>query len=198
MDVDSLDAKNADDVRLTEQSRRRRLLGAIAAVTVAVVAGGGGVWWRSHATTSNGQGQLGADFWQQTFDQPNGHALSLAALRGKPLLINFWATWCPPCVEELPMLERFFHDQAADGWQVIGLAIDQPAAVKKFLERVPLSFPIGLAGLQGTELIRQLGNTSGGLPFTIALGADGRVLGRKMGKLESADLNAWQRGLVHG
>lgn len=96
------------------------------------------------------------------------------------------------------MLERFSHDQDANGWQVVGLAIDQPSAVRKFLERVPISFQMGLAGLQGTELIRQLGNSSGGLPFTIALSADGKVLGRKMGKVEPADLEAWQHGLLHG
>ena len=96
------------------------------------------------------------------------------------------------------MVDRFFQQQAANGWQVVGLAIDQPAAVRKFLARTPLSFPVGLAGLQGTELIRQLGNTNGGLPFSIALNRHGTVLGRKMGKLESADLDAWQRALVHG
>jgi len=187
---------SADALIAVKGERRRWLVGATAAV--AALAGGSSAWWRLRTAKTELGEQPSAGFWQQTFEQPGGGALSFATLRNKPLLINFWATWCPPCIEELPMLERFSHDQAVNGWQVVGLAIDQPIAVRKFLEHTPVSFPMGLAGLQGTELIHQLGNTGGGLPFTIALSANGDVLGRKMGKLEPADLDAWQRGLVHG
>jgi len=181
----------------SKRSRRRLwLAGAVSAV--AVVAGAGSAWWQSRATGAGSGEQLGADFWQKTFEQPDGGSIVFSSLRNKPLLVNFWATWCPPCVEELPMLDRFFQEHAANGWQVVGLAIDQPSAVRKFLARTPIGFPVGLAGLQGTELVRQLGNTNGGLPFTIALNRNGDVLGRKMGKLEAADLDAWQRGSVHG
>lgn len=193
---DMLPARSAEVPVLAERSRRRWLVGAMTAVAVA--AGASGAWWRLRTGSASGDEQLGAEFWKQSFQQPDGKTLALATLRDKPLLVNFWATWCPPCLEELPMLERFSREQAVNGWQVVGLAIDQPSAVRKFLERVPVGFPMGLAGLQGTELIRQLGNTSGGLPFTIVLGADGAVLGRKMGKLDPTDLDAWQRGLVHG
>ena len=96
------------------------------------------------------------------------------------------------------MLDRFFREQASNGWQVAGLAIDQPSAVRKFLERTPVSFPNGMAGLQGTDLVKRLGNTTGGLPFTLVLDRGGVVLARKMGKLEPADLDAWRRGQVHG
>jgi hypothetical protein len=75
--------------------------------------------------------------------------------------------------------------------QVVGLAIDQPSAVRKFLVRTPVSYPIGLAGLQGTERVKQLGNTAGGLPFSLMVGSDGLVAMRKMGKLDAADLKPW-------
>jgi len=96
------------------------------------------------------------------------------------------------------MVDRFFRDQAPNGWQVVGLAIDQPSAVRKFLQRTPVTYPTGLAGLQGTELVKNLGNTGGGLPFTLVLNANGSVAARKMGKLDAADLNTWRRELVHG
>jgi len=91
--------------------------------------------------------------------------LRLQDFRGKPLLLNFWATWCPPCIEELPLINAFYVNQKARGWQVIGLAVDRPAAVKGFLQKTPLNFPIALAGTTGGELATKLGNPSGALPF---------------------------------
>ena len=95
------------------------------------------------------------------------------------------------------MVDRFYRDQQANGWQVVGLAIDRPEAVKKFLARTPVTFPIGITGLDGTELVRELGNTGGGLPFTLVLAANGSVAARKMGQLLPADLDAWQRAELH-
>lgn len=96
------------------------------------------------------------------------------------------------------MIDAFFRQHGANGWQVIGLAIDQPSAVRKFLLRTPVTYPTGLAGLQGTELVKNLGNTGGGLPFTLVLNSEGAVAARKMGKLEATDLETWRRELVHG
>jgi thiol-disulfide isomerase/thioredoxin len=177
-------------------TRRRWLIGGMA--VVAAAAGAGGAWWRERAGAADGADRLDATFWDRRFDRPEGGEVLLSSLRGKPLLINFWATWCPPCIEELPMVDRFFRDQAPNGWQVLGLAIDQPSAVRKFLERTPVGFPIGLAGLEGTELVRQLGNVGGGLPFTLVVHAAGAVAARKMGKLDPADLEIWRKASARG
>jgi len=129
-----------------------------------------------------------------TIKADNGRTVTLPNFGGKVLVLNFWATWCPPCVEEMPMLDAFSQQQSGKGWQVIGLAIDQPSSVRQFLARTPVRYPIGLAGLEGTGLVRELGNTSGGLPFTVLLGPDGTLRQRRMGRLSRADLDAWTAG----
>jgi thiol-disulfide isomerase/thioredoxin len=112
----------------------------------------------------------------------------MADFRGQPLVLNFWATWCPPCVEEMPLLDTFYRQQKDQGWQVLGLAVDQAPAVQQFLRRLPVSFPIGMAGLPGVELSRALGNTTGGLPFTVVFSPKGEVAHRQIGKLTADDL----------
>ena len=79
------------------------------------------------------------------------------------------------------------------GWQVIGLAADGIEPVQRFLQRMPLVFPVGMVGMAGIELSKSLGNTSGALPFTVVLGADGRVADRKIGKVDADDLQQWAR-----
>jgi thiol-disulfide isomerase/thioredoxin len=130
-------------------------------------------------------------FWQQKFPTLPDGTLVTASFRGKPLVLNFWATWCPPCVEELPLLNAFFAENKAKGWQVLGLAVDQAPQVTRFLAQNPLDFSIAMAGFAGTEASQSLGNLSGGLPFTVVFGPAGNVLHRKMGRLSSDDLRAW-------
>ena len=177
--------------------RRRRLLASVGGV--AVLAGAGLAWWRQRTPATGPTAPDAADpmaavgLWSLSLATPEGGTLSLAALRGRPLLLNFWATWCPPCVEELPLLDRFYRVNSANGWQVLGIAVDQQDPVQRFLSRSPVAFPVVLAGFAGIELSKSLGNLSGGLPFTVVLNQSGAVAHRKMGKVTDADLSAWQR-----
>ena len=131
------------------------------------------------------------NFWMQSFEKPEGGNLSMQAFQGKPLLINFWATWCPPCIEELPLIDAFYNQNKSKSLQVIGLAVDQPSMVRRYLTQKPLSFPVGLAGFNGTELGRTLGNAQSVLPFSVIFDAKGRLLAQKAGKLDQSDLEAW-------
>lgn len=153
--------------------------------------GAGLAWWRlqPHAVETGAE----QEWWSSSFNDLSGQSLSMQAFKGKPLLLNFWATWCPPCVEELPLLNTFYREKSGQGWQVMGLAIDQPSAVRKFLERLLLDFPVALGGLTGTDLGRSLGNLTGGLPFTVLFGADGHILHRKMGQVTAQDLQQWSK-----
>lgn len=136
------------------------------------------------------------NFWTQSFERPEGGTLLMQEFRGKPLLINFWATWCPPCIEELPLIDAFFNQNKSKSLQVIGLAVDQPSMVRRYLTQKPLSFPVGLAGLNGTELGRTLGNAQSVLPFSAIFDAKGRLLAQKAGKLDQADLDAWLKKVI--
>lgn len=155
----------------------------------AAAAGAGLAWWRLQPGPSLSGAE--ADFWNSEFPGVTGAPLAMSAFRGRPLLLNFWATWCPPCVEELPLLNRFYREQRSKGWQVLGLAVDRAEPVAQFMARLPLEFPVGLAGLAGTELSRSLGNPSGALPFSVVFGAEGPIVHRKLGKLSADDLAQW-------
>lgn len=169
---------------------RRRLLYAGVA-SAAAVAGAGLAWlkWRPDESAKDAAAAL----WPLSFETPTGSTLKMQALRGRPLLLNFWATWCPPCIEELPLLDEFYRQNASKGWQVVGLAIDQPSAVRGFLARMPVSFPVGIAGLDGSELSRALGNLAGGLPYSVVVASSGEIVQRRMGRVTAADLAQWVR-----
>ncbi|MEI8028596.1 MAG: TlpA disulfide reductase family protein [Comamonadaceae bacterium] len=167
--------------------RRRRLLVAVASLATLV---GAGFAWRSsrpEAVVHNAVDGL----WDLEFATLQGGSMRMATLRGKPLVLNFWATWCPPCIEELPLISSFYQQESAKGWQVLGFAVDQLEPVKRFLARTPVTFPVVMAGMSGVELSRSLGNLSGALPFTVVLGSNGQVSYRKMGKVTTDDMLHW-------
>jgi thiol-disulfide isomerase/thioredoxin len=129
--------------------------------------------------------------WNFTFDTSKGVPLSMATLRGKPLILNFWAPWCPPCVRELPLLNDFQTRQPSSGMQVLALALDTREAVQKFLAQHPLTLPVALAGTAGITLARSLGNTRGALPYTVVFNAAGEVIHSKLGEIKAQDLVIW-------
>ena len=183
------DSTSPTDAATVSGVQRRRWLTRVLA-GVAVLGGGGLAWWQAGRGEKTSAG-ASPDFWRLDFATPEGGVLHMSALRGKPLLLNFWATWCPPCVEELSLLNRFYAVNSGKGWQVLGLAVDQAAPVQRFLAQTPLTFSVALAGLPGIQISRNLGNQAGGLPFTVIFGPDGSVLHRKIGQVSVEDLRAW-------
>jgi thiol-disulfide isomerase/thioredoxin len=169
-------------------NRRHALLGAAGAA--AAVAGAGWQLWRESGTSDDSAG-----LWTMRFPRPEGGELLMAERRGRPLLLNFWATWCPPCVKEMPELDRFQTSFASRGWQVVGLAVDGPTPVREFLQRVPVRFAIGLAGFEGTDLSKRLGNPQGALPFTAIFDARGRIVQRKLGETHFDELARWAQSI---
>ncbi len=169
--------------------KRRTLWTGAAVAAVAGLAGAGAGWWRWR-TQAPAEGAV-ERLWQQSFSTPGGEPLSLAGWRGQPLVVNFWASWCPPCVKEMPQFDRFHRTHGPQGWRVVGIAIDRPEAVRGFLAKTPVTFPIAIAGFDGAALMTQLGNPAGGLPFTVMLDRDGQVMQRKLGETDYDELTRW-------
>lgn len=162
---------------------------ATSGVALAAAAGGAGwAWWRGESGRLN-EAELA--LWAQRFDQPAGGELAMATLLGQPLVLNFWATWCAPCVKEMPMLDAFYRQNQAKGWRVVGLAVDGPTPVREFLAKLPVGFPIGLAGFNGVDLARSFGNGSGGLPFSVVFDRRGAAAFHKLGIVTEQELSHW-------
>ena len=121
-----------------------------------------------------------------------GQAVELpAAYAGRPILINFWASWCGPCIEEMPELDRFAAIQGDGGVQVIGIALDTPGEVAAFLEHTPVRYPILLEQPGPRDSGVQLGNPKGVLPYTALIDADGRLVKQKIGPFQHGEIEGW-------
>ncbi|KAB2922400.1 MAG: TlpA family protein disulfide reductase [Dechloromonas sp.] len=116
--------------------------------------------------------------------------VALSRYKGKPLVVNFWARWCGPCKAEIPELIKFRH--AHNGRiEVLGIGIeDRAEPVKDFAKAYEMDYPVFVAKEQGIPLMKALGNSKGGLPYTLFIDRNGKVIHKKMGLLKGADLDA--------
>ena len=128
------------------------------------------------------------------FPDLEGRLVSLDEWQAPLRLVNFWATWCPPCLEEIPVLVDLQRRFGADGLQIIGVAIDEVGPVADFARRLGINYPVLIAEGDGMILARELGNGIGALPFTALLAADGSTLATHQGELSAAEAEAMITG----
>jgi thiol-disulfide isomerase/thioredoxin len=170
--------------------KRRTLVVGVAA-GAGVVAGASTSLWRSQRGGADAKTDPPVDIWSLSFSSVDGVPMPMARLRGKALLVNFWATWCAPCATEMPLLDAFARSELSRGWNVLALAVDSADPVRRFLAERALSLPVALAGADGLDLSRSLGNSVGGLPFTVVFAANGEPKQRKLGALDAHLLERW-------
>jgi thiol-disulfide isomerase/thioredoxin len=132
-----------------------------------------------------------APLFQASFPDVSGKEQMLAQWKGRLLVVNFWATWCPPCVKEMPDLQTVAQEYRDRGVTVIGLAIDSPKAVAAFQQEHGITLPLLIAGAGGSELGRMVGNQAGALPYTILIDRKGRIVQSRMGQVDAAQLRLW-------
>ncbi|MEN9759876.1 MAG: Thiol-disulfide isomerase and thioredoxin [Pseudomonadota bacterium] len=125
------------------------------------------------------------------FPNPSGEPIALEQVRGDLTVVNFWATWCPPCVEEMPELSRIHTEMSSKNIKVIGLAVDSPSNVREFTQKNTFSYPLLVTGGSGTELAKKLGNAIDALPYTVLIDQKGNVLKQKAGRIREEELRAW-------
>src|SRR5690554_3114554 len=128
-------------------------------------------------------------FLASSYPDLNGGDVPLSSYAGRPLVVNFWATWCAPCVKEMPDLDALAKKYP--DMHFVGVAIDTESNVERFLKKVQVSYPLLVAGHGGIETMKALGNSKGGLPYTVIFDAESRIDRDILGQVDPDDLDAY-------
>ena len=169
-------------------------------VFIALTAFGGGIWLRdkgqggpqSAASPASAADALFALSLPDLKNQPQ----SLGQWRGKPLVVNFWATWCAPCREEIPVFVKLQDRYRDKGLQFIGISIDQMDKTREFAATFKINYPTLVGAFEAIEVSQKAGNTSRALPFTVILDRNGRIAATEVGGLTEQKLESLLKSLL--
>ncbi len=162
---------------------RRALFGVAA---LAGLAGGGLSWWRWQELqqAERATGEAVTLFYQQILPDSEGRVFKFDQLRKHQVVVNFWATWCAPCIEEMPELSALATELQSSGTRFLGVGVDNQDAIARFSQRVPVSYPLVVANATGAFLAAKFGNVAGGLPYTVVIDPAGRVKTKILGRVD--------------
>jgi thiol-disulfide isomerase/thioredoxin len=169
---------------MVQVNRRAFVIGG-AAIAAAAVGAGVALWRPGRNAARDGAAVLA-----MVLPDADGREQALAQWRGKVLVVNFWATWCAPCREEMPQFVAAQARDGAKGVQFVGIAVDDVDKVRVFARELGLNYPTLIGGYGAIELSRTLGNDLAALPFTIVLDRQGRVVHTQLGPLKAARLDS--------
>lgn len=164
--------------------KRRSLIGGAIAVSVLAIAAGVAVFHAANERSRDGSAILAL-----VLPDAQGHEQPLAQWRGKVLVVNFWATWCVPCREEMPQFIAVQKRDGPKGVQFVGIAVDQVDKVQQFAKEIGLNYPALIGGYGAIELSKTLGNDLSALPFTIVVDRHGNIAHTQLGPLKGPDLD---------
>jgi thiol-disulfide isomerase/thioredoxin len=176
---------------------KARTLAAFAVVAGLSAAGGAlyHLWSRG-----GGAGYDPAEVVERILAAPHadvkGETRRVGDWRGRVLVVNYWATWCAPCREEIPVFVQMQERYRGRGLQFIGIAIDQPDKVAEFAREFRINYPLLLGGVETIELVRQVGNQAGVLPYTLVIDRTGKLVTRERGGLKEDRLESLIRPLL--
>ncbi|KWE75497.1 redoxin [Burkholderia ubonensis] len=173
----------------------KRML-TLAVVAAVAVAGGlaAGHWFRGGPAENVADaaapvpGDAVARLWAAALTDADGKPATLASFKGQKVVVNFWASWCGPCVQEMPELVALSHEYRQKGIRFIGIGVDSGQNVKNFLQKVKVDYPVFVSGYAGADLARNFGNTAGALPFTVVIDEHGKIRETKLGQIQPAEL----------
>jgi thiol-disulfide isomerase/thioredoxin len=163
-------------------ARLRKIIIAAAGV-IALGLGVGVAMWERHPADA-------AALFALSLPDTQGTRQSLNQWRGKVLVVNFWATWCEPCREEMPQFVQVQRELGPKGLQFIGIAVDERGKVVQFASELGLNYPALIGGYDALELSRPLGNRVGGLPFTVIIGREGGIVHTHLGPIKPGQLRS--------
>ncbi len=169
------------------KSETVRNLLLLAAALVALVAGYFAAQWLRGPTTDTTPGGTAREF---SLPDLAGKSRSLSEWRGQVVVLNFWATWCPPCREEIPLFIDLQKRHGRDGLQFLGVAIDRREDVAGYYVQIGMNYPTLIGDDNAIELMRAYGNRTGSLPYSVIINRDGQIVARKLGAFRGQELES--------
>jgi len=165
-----------------------------AAIVIAALAAGAGGLWAGHTwfglNPPPASLEVGAPAIEFALPALDGTTIARSASAGRVQVINFWAPWCAPCRREIPVLQALRSEFGPERVEVLGIALDDPDAVRKYVGEMGIDYPVLLASMSDFSLMRAYGNDRDALPFTVIVDARGRLHTRKLGEYHEGDLRA--------
>lgn len=159
-------------------------------LAAAILATGAGFFAYRATLSDRSVAEAVAELMRLRLPDVSGKDQSLAQWRDKVLIINFWATWCEPCLEEVPVLLRVQAKHASNGVKIVGISVDSADKVRQFAIEYRIGYPLVIGGMEVIDLTRRLGNKAAGLPYTVVLDRSGRVVKTHLGGISEVELES--------